>query len=80
MLDRGWGNLLKLEGHTFYMMEIPAGNSPAASAVLVGALLAHACEVHSLLFHAFLGLTNGCSGPCAFTLGKRRHGNKIQGV
>lgn len=45
-----------------------------------GALLADACEVHSLLFHAFLGRPNGCTGPSAFTLGWRRHGNKIQGV
>ncbi len=45
-----------------------------------GALLVHACEVRSLLFHAFLCLTNGCAGPCAFTLGWKRHGNKIQGV
>lgn len=45
-----------------------------------GLYFAHSCAVRSLLFHAFLGLTNGCTGPCAFTLGWRRHGNNIQGV
>lgn len=77
--------LLKSERHTFYMMEIPPGNSVTVEVEVEvkvgGALLAHACEVRSLLFHAFLLLTNGCTGPCAFTLGwRRRHGNKIQGA
>jgi len=45
-----------------------------------GALLAHVCEVRSLLFHAFLGLTNGRTGPCAFMLRWGRHVNKIESV
>lgn len=34
--DRGWTDPLKGEGHSFDMMEIPPGNSPAAAAAAVG--------------------------------------------
>lgn len=68
------------DGNTSWKPTSSSGGSGGIGCGSGGVLLADACEVHSLLFHAFLGRPNGCTGPSAFTLGWRRHGNKIQGV
>lgn len=62
---------------TYYMMEIHHGKSLCWWWRRLFLLVFKVCL---LLFHAFLSRTNGCTGPCVFTLGWKRYGAECVSV